>query len=235
MNSMASIDMLEAAAYALVSARCRPSYLHDIRGGLQALHSGVELLVRVAQSPAPDPVLAGKAAGLARNALVKHEKALVDLLDQMAPRREAVAAINVGEMLADVLRFLRNEAATKSITFRFEATQDILVLAHAHRFRLLMLGLCVTLIDELAGGSSVEITAAKSDRYAVIEIISILPNPAIPTLEQSPLGTGLACSLRELLLFLTQAWASEHGGRLELEVAAPPANAIRLYHPLHAA
>ena len=222
--------MLEAAAYALVSERCRASYIHDIRGGLQALYGGVELLARAAKSP-DNPGLTDKAAGLARGALAKHEKSLVDLVDKLTPRPESAARVDAGELFADILQFIRNDVANKAITFRLDAERGIVVLAEAHKIRLLLLGLSITLTDGLAAGTVVDVTVTRSDEYALIQYASVVPCPVIPALEEI-WGSTDPVSARELLLSLTKSWAATNGGRLEVPVDATGSNAVRLYYPL---
>jgi signal transduction histidine kinase len=233
MKAITSVDMLEAAAYALVSERCRASYIHDIRGGLQALYGGVELLARAAKSPA-NTGLADKAADIARSALAKHEKSLVDLLDQLTPRPESAAPINVGELFGDIVQFIRNDVANKSITFHLDAARDIVVLAEANKIRLLLLGLSITLTDGLTAGTIVDVKVARSAHYALIQYASVVACPVIPTLEEIWGSTEPVPSTRELLLSLAQSWAAGNGGRLEVPVDAG-ANRVRLYYPALAA
>jgi hypothetical protein len=219
MKAITSVDMLEAAAYALV-----------IRGGLQALYGGIELLARAARSP-DGAGLADKAAGLARGALAKHEKALVDLVDQLTPRADCAVPVNVGGLFGDILQFIRSDVANKAITFRLDAAADIVVLAEAHKIRLLLLGLCITLTDGLAAGSVVDVTVRRSDRYAFIQFANAVPCLVIPPLAEIWGSTDPVACARELLLSLTQSWATANGGRLEVAADAVGENAVRLYYP----
>jgi hypothetical protein len=230
MKAITSIDMLEAAAYALVSERCRASYIHDIRGGLQALYGGIELLARAAKSPDSARV-ADKAAGLARSALAKHEKSLVDLVDQLTPRTESPAPVNVGGLFGDILQFIRNDVANKAITFRLDAARDTVVLAEPHKIRLLLLGLSITLTDGLAAATVIDVKVTRSDHYALIEFANVVPCPMIPTLAEIWGSTDPVSSARELLLSLTQSWAAANGGRLEVPLDAAGPGAVRLYYP----
>lgn len=231
MKTLSSIDLLEAAAYALVSERCRSSYLHDIRGGLQALHGAIELLVRAAKIPG-NSAIADKAAGLARSALLNHEKSLFELVDQITPRQASATPVNVGEMVGDVLRFVRNDAAGKSITLRFQESEELHVLAQAHKFRLLVLGLSITLTDGLAAGAIVHVKVTRSGANAVIEFSSIVPCASIPRPEELWHSAAVPPSPSELLLSLTRVWASANGGTLELSAESHSSNAVRLYYPL---
>jgi hypothetical protein len=234
MKAIPSINMLEAAAYALVSERCRQSYLHDIRGGLQALHSAVELLVRAANSPGDNPALAEKATALARRAVQKQEKSLVELVNQITPQTEIAGTVNVGDLVSDVLRFIRNDAANKSIAFRLEAAGDVQVLAQPHKFRLLILGLCSTLTDGLAPGSVVDVAVARADSEALVEFRSTMSCAAVnPEYLWNP--AGAMSSPCELLLALTQHWAAANGGRLELSTEPHLPNTLRIYYPLASA
>ncbi len=230
MKAITSSDLLEAAAYALVSERCRASYVHDIRGGLQALYGGVELLSRAAKNPDTGS-LADKAAGLARSALVKHEKSLVDLVDQLAPRQEAAVPVNIGELVGEILRFISNDVANKCITFRLHTERDIVVLAEAHKIRFLLLGLSITLTDGLDAGTVIDVNVRRSSDYALIEYASVILSPTIPQLAEIWGSTTPLSSARELLLSLSQAWASDNGGRLELTAEATGSTAVRLYYP----
>jgi hypothetical protein len=224
-QAISSADVLEAAAYALVAERCRPSYLHDIRGGLQALNSAVELLARTAKNPGEDAALVQKAVALARRAMLNHEQALFRLVDQVAPHREIAGTVNVGDMMSDVVRFIRTDAAGNSITFRLTAAPDVLVCAQAGKFRLLVLGLCCTLADGLGPGSVVDVTVDGAEGHALIEFRPIIPSrPA----------AGGNVSPYELLLDLTRQWVGANGGRLELSAGADSPCFLRIHYPSEA-
>ena len=232
MKAISSIDLLEAAAYALVGERCRQSYLHDIRGGLQSLHSAVELLARAAVSPAENPALAEKASALARRAVQNHEKSLTELLNQLAPIEERAGTVDVGELVAVVLRFIRNDAAGKSINFRFAPSAEVLVVAQPHKFRLLILGLCSALIDAAAPGAVVDVAVARAHLDAMVEFRSSIPCPTIQNPQALWRAGEAVSSAYELLLALTQHWVSVNGGRLEPPTGAHLPNSLRIYYPL---
>jgi signal transduction histidine kinase len=232
MKAIPSIDLLEAAAYALVGERCRQSYLHDIRGGLQSLHTAVELLVRAAMSTGENPALAEKATAIARRAVQNHEKSLAELLDQLTPSKETAATVNVGEVVSEVLRFIINEASGKSISFRFEPAPEVLVVAQPRKLRLLILGLSSSLIDAAAPRAVIDVAVARENRDAMIEFRSSVPCPALRSPEDLWHSGGAMSSPYELLLVLTQSWASTNGGRLERPTDAHLPHALRIYYPL---
>ncbi|MEP6886262.1 MAG: hypothetical protein ABJC66_16055 [Gammaproteobacteria bacterium] len=231
MKAPSSIDLLQAAAYALISDRCRSSYIHDIRGGLQALTGAVELLVRAATNPGHS-ALAEKAAGIARSAMLNHEKSLMELLDRILPRQESPIIVNVGELVSEVLRFFRNDAASNSITLRWEGSQDLTVLAEVHKFRLLFLGLSITLTDGLDAGTIVDVRVTRSGPNALIEFSPVIPCVTVRTPEELWDTAGHLISPPELLVALAQAWASANGGSLDMRADSHTAKGMRLFYPV---
>jgi signal transduction histidine kinase len=230
-SALSSQDLVDAAAWALVGERCRRSYVHDLRGGLQVFHSAVELLTRAANSPGGNAALAEKASALARRAIENHEKMLGAVFNQLTPQKEVPTAVDVGEVVGDVLRFLRGDLASRSLTFQLQSTETVLVLAQAHKFRLIVLGLASALADGLEAGSQVEVSVTRLASNAVIEFKSnlapcLLVDPA--QLWNSPDAT---ISLLDLLLTVTQRWLSANRGRLELPVAAHRPGALRICYP----
>jgi len=57
MNELQAGDVLDAAVQTLINERCRRAYMHDMRGGLQAIYSSLELLARSAKHAAQNPAL----------------------------------------------------------------------------------------------------------------------------------------------------------------------------------
>jgi signal transduction histidine kinase len=231
MSDLSLNDALDAAAYALVGERCRHAHLHDIRGELQTLQSSLELLARSARNPTEKIALAEKATALARRALANHEKALLEFVNQITPHAEATAAVDVREMVNGALRFLRNEAANKSITFNVEAAADLRIVAHPYRSRLLILGLFAMTIDELRHGAAVTVTLGRADSHVLIEIQSDVVWPAVRSPEDLWSSATSEVPLRELLLAVTSRWASANGGRVELPQETQSRPALRLYYP----
>ena len=233
-KAISFIEILGAAVCALVGERCRPSYLHDMRGELHTLNSAVELLARAAKSPEANSAIVEKASSIARHSLVKQEKLLVELVNQLTPQREAPMDVNVGDLVSDVLRFVRNEAAKKSITFRSELARDVVVLAEPHKFRLLILGLCSTLTDGLPAGTVIDVTVTRSDLSALMEFGPIVPcasvRPPSDLLHYAPEKT----STYELLLSLLRQWVSDNAGAIELSPVSHLPKALRLFYPMPA-
>jgi hypothetical protein len=225
-------DVLEAAAFALVGERCRQAHIHDARGDLQALHSAIELLARAAKSPGDNALLAEKAAALARRALSNHEKALVDRLNRMTPHLAAPIVVNLGQLVSDVLRTLRNDALSKSIAFRFDAVADVSIVAQPHMCEMVILGLCAMTMDKLAAGASIDVAVGQSDSYAFIEWKSKLPWPAVRSPEELWRSAQDTLLPYELLLAVAWRWSSTQGGRVEMPAEPQLQDALRIYYPL---
>jgi hypothetical protein len=232
MRTTQPIDVLEAAVYAFVTERYRRSYLHDIHGDLQGLYGGVELLVRAADGRASNAALADKAAALVKRALQNHEKMLIDLVNQVAPRSETPTAVNMGDLAADVLRFVRNDFASKSVTFRLKSAPDVVVLAQPGRLRTLILGLSAAAADGLAPESVVEVDVARSEAHAVLEFRSMKSYRAFAADSEEAWCAGSAASCPdELVLALTRRWMFAIGGRVELTGDGVPST-MRIFYPL---
>jgi hypothetical protein len=225
-------NVLEAAAYAVVGERCRHAHLHDARGELQTLHSAIDLLARAAKTPGDNAALAEKACALAKRALANHERSLVDLLNRMAPHDAAVVAINVGKLVSDVLRILRNDALRKAIVFRFDAPLDVFIVAQPHLCEMVILGLCVMTIDELAAGASIGVTVGRSDSHAFIEWQTDTPWPNVRSPEHLCHAAHETLSPYELLLAVAWRWTSTNGGRVELPAERYLQDALRIYYPI---
>jgi hypothetical protein len=226
-------DVLEAAAYAVVGERCRQAHLHDARGELQTLHSAIELLARAAKTPGENAAMAEKASALAKRALANHEKSLVELLNRMTPHDANMATVNVGQLVGEVLRILRNDALSKSIDFRFTAAADVSIEAQPNLCEMVILGLCAMTIDELAAGASIAVTVGRLDSQAYIEWKSDIPWPAVRRPEELWHSARASLSPYELLLAVAWRWTTTNGGRVELPADPHARGALRIYYPLH--
>jgi len=207
----------DAAARALIADRCQRAYVHDIRGGLQALSGALELLERLARGGDGDAGVVERASSLARRALANHETAMIDLVKQVTAADEPVEPIEIGGLLEDVLRFLRTDIAARQLTVRTERgrAQTARVDAARNQLRFLLLGLLTLWIDTSDPGSVLCAQLATRDGWAVLEL------DAASGRERSGLEA-------DLVLGLVQHRADAHGGRLE----RPGGGVLRLSLPL---
>jgi hypothetical protein len=232
MKSVNFTQVLDAAAYALVGERCRQAYMHDIRGGLQALNSAIELLARSAKSPVPNGALLKKASALAQRAMATHEQTLIDLVNRMAPSDEPHSTIDLGEVVQGALHFLRNDAFAKSISFRLALTPGVFISTQSDKCRLLVLGLNAMAIDALETGSVIDVRVAPASCEALLELTSAVPYSGVRDPVDFWPGQP-ALPPYELMLALTSQWANANGGRIELD-SLDLRKALRIYYPMAA-
>ena len=89
MNNQALNRVLELALHAMVSERCKSSYLHDLRNGLQGIYSCFNALTRLLKGSAPASISVEKKTDFARRAIVSHEKSLERILGDLVPSEAA--------------------------------------------------------------------------------------------------------------------------------------------------
>jgi hypothetical protein len=225
-------DFLDAAAYVLVSERCRQAHIHDMRGELQALHSAIELLARSAKTPGENASLGEKAASLARRALANHEKSLIQLLNLITPHEESAIPLNVGDVVTDAVKLLRSEASRKSVVLQLEAAPDVTIIARPGICRTIVLGFCAMTIDEFAAGALIRITVGRVESMASIEWRSDIPFRAVRDPVFAGQSPDAALPTYELLLSFARRWSSANGGRVELPADSPFRNALRICYPV---
>jgi hypothetical protein len=212
-------ELLDAAAQSLINRRCRDAALHEVRGGLQALYSSLELLSRAAKSAAGDAALAERAIGIARRAMANFEPSMLHTIEALTTHREAEARVNVGEITREVLRFLRTDIANKLLVVDTAIAGDAELCGRRDTVRLWILGIIVKSIDASTPGGPLAVEIA---RVASGIDLKVRTRPAV------------ALRGDDVVLAAARAWAEAAGGRFELSTL-PGADAaeqeIRIFHP----
>lgn len=225
--------MLDAAAHSLIIERCRGAYLHDMRGGLQAIAGAFELLARLARSGEHNPDVVEKASAIAKRALANHENSMLEMVKQMAGEDGGTASVELGTLIDDILRFLRNDIACKQLEVRFNRTDNTVVRAEKSRLHLILLGLTALRIDDCPAGAELSIRVDRSGGNALIEMGSAIMGSAIMSsaiTAPSPVE-HLSRQRRELVLEMARQWFSAHGGSAELHENASRSD-LQLSYPL---
>lgn len=194
------------AARALIAERCQRAYLHDVRGGLQALSGALELLGRLALCGAGAAATVEHAVSLAKRALAAHESALLDLVKQITGGDESTERLELAALLEDVLRFLCNELASRRIATQISAGPQIHIDAPRNQLRFVLLGLLTRRIDALPAGGTLVIGIERRDGSAVL------------TLRASSAGAELESF--DPVLRMAHDWAGARGGMLRASAAA---------------
>ncbi len=108
-------DVFDAALQTLINDRCRQTYIHEMRGGLQAIHSSFELLVRSAKQGGVSGALIEHTSALAKRAMASHERDMLEIIDQLTVAEGEPAVFNVVNLIDEVRRFLRHDASSRSV------------------------------------------------------------------------------------------------------------------------
>jgi signal transduction histidine kinase len=199
--------LLEADLHVRVSSRCRRAYLHDLRDGLQAISGAVDLLARSSTASGDNRPLIDRASDLSRRAVMTYEQCVAGILDDLLFPADVPAAVKAGDLLQDVIKFLRNDAASKEITIHLarerEATLDI----PRRKLRLLLLGVLTALIDRLPPGEEIRVVLERNGADAVIGIAAKLRF-------EERLGAG---SREWLAVTVARNVSATHGGRIEFD------------------
>jgi hypothetical protein len=230
MKALDEDQLLEAAVNTLVNGRCRRAYLHDLRGGLQAISGAFELLARLARSGKSDPVLVDRASAIARSAFANHEAAIEEMLKQVVPAEEIVGAVDIGELIDETLQFLRNDIACKQLKLTVDRCDELEVLAPKHELRLLLLGLLTVRIDDCPAGAEFIVRLGRAENLAVFAVSSVAdphPDSSYAQRSREPIYPG------QVVLEGASKWLSRHGGRMELMGTEHSARSeCRVYYPL---
>jgi hypothetical protein len=224
-------DVFDAALQTLINDRCRRAYVHDIRGGLQAVYSSFELLARSAKQGAASGTLIDNASALVKRAMANHEHLIFEIVNQLTVPEDEPALVNVTSLIHDVLRFLRNEAASRDIRISVTGGKDMQVSATL-KLRTLLLALLTLCIDGLPAGAELLINVSRAGEDACVELLSDVSLGEIRSAEALSRDQPSVVQPREVILGGARYWLQQHGGRLVAQPGATLHDALRIYYPL---
>jgi len=173
-TSAHSLDnVLELALHNLISQRCKSSYAHDLRNGLQGIQGSFDVFKRLLTNlPSAAPLPVEKSSDMARRALANHESALERILNHLVPEEAGSVSIRVDESLRAVAGFLNSDAAAHNVSLHVAADSAVSAIVRAHALRLTLLSLLIDAIDVMPTGGQVQMEVRTDDRAAVVEIIA---------------------------------------------------------------
>jgi hypothetical protein len=116
-----------------------------------------------------------RAGDLSRRAVSTYENSVAGILDDLLLPVDAPGTVELGDLLQENVRFLRNDAAAKEIAIRFSRASDAAVQVPRRKLRLPILGLLTALIDRLPPGEEIQVTLDRTEAGAVIGISAKLP------------------------------------------------------------
>jgi hypothetical protein len=227
-------DVLDAAVLTLINERCRRAYIHDMRGGLQAIHSSFEALARSTKSGTHSPALIDSASSMAKRAMAHHEQALVDIVNQMTRLEVAAEVVDLGRLIQEAQQFLRNEGLSRGISLRSSGQENVVVVAERNKLRSLILGLLAVGMDGLPAGAELHVELRLEAPLALLELRSELPYGAIREPAELLCRETVDLQPRELVLAFARRWIAACGGRVEIHSPIEAKNSLRIYYPLAA-
>ena len=236
MHNWQAGDVLDAAVQTLINERCHRAYIHDMRGGLQAVYSSLEVLARSAKHGTPNTLLIDNASSIAKRAMANHEQALVDIVNQVTGPDDVPAVVNLVSLVKQAQQFLRNDALSKGIKLGLPGCEDVLVFSQRNKLRSLILGLFAVGIDGLPTGAELRVELHRVDGYALLELRSDLTYDDIREAEDLLCHEPVDLRPQELVLGFARRWISANGGRVEIHapVGAQQQTGLRIYYPLAA-
>jgi hypothetical protein len=236
MNTWQAGDVLDAAVQTLINERCHRAYIHDMRGGLQAVYSSLEVLARSAKHGTPNTVLIENASTIAKRAMANHEQALVDIVNQVTGPDDVPTVVNLASLVKQAQQFLRNDALSKGIRLGLSGCEDVLVFSQRNKLRSLILGLLALGIDGLPTGAELRVELRRADGYALLELRSDLTYNDIREAEDLLCHEPVDLCPQELVLGFARRWIMANGGRVEIHSpVGAQQTGLRIYYPLAAA
>jgi hypothetical protein len=235
MNTWRASDVLDAAVQTLINERCHRAYIHDMRGGLQAVYSSLEVLSRSAKHGTPNTVLIENASSIAKRAMANHEQALVDIVNQVTGPDEVAMVVNLASLVKQTQQFLRNDALSKDIRLGLSGCEEALVFTQRNKLRSLILGLLAVGIDDLPAGAELHVELRRVEGYALLELRSELTYNDIREAEELLCREAVDLRPQELVLGFARRWIMAHRGRVEIHSPVGAQTRLRIYYPLAAA
>jgi len=231
-NGLHLEELLNAAAHTLNNQRCQEAYLHELRGGLQALSTSLELLARSAQNGATAPATIERATSLAKRALTNPEHSMSELLAQLVDATEEPALVNAADLIEDTQRFLRADAARREIRMTNDGDRALQIRIPRNRLRRLILELLTLAIDDSPRGAEVQLRVSRAAENACVEMHSAVVFSAD---EAADPALGLRENLiprKQLILADARHWLPKLGGRLEVARGIGTTGVVQIHCPL---
>lgn len=235
MNDLQAGDVLDAAVQTLINERCRRAYMHDMRGGLQAIYSSLELLTRSAKNAVQNPALIDGAASIAKRAMANYEQSMIAIVNQVTGPGDTPAVLNLSTLVQQAQQFLRNDALAKQIALGLSGRNDLLVLSEPNKLRSVILGLLALAIDASPTGAELHVELSSAGAFAMLELRSQVAFEAIHEAQNLPCCERVSLTTQELVLGFARRWLTANGGRMQVPGADDARSGLRLLYPLAAA
>jgi hypothetical protein len=223
-------EILEAAVHEHISVRCRPAYFHDVRSGLQAIQSSIELMTRSAAAPGDNTALARKACEYAKRAVATHEITVSRVLDDLIAQQHAAQTLDFAALAREAVQFLQSMAVSKDLSLSLEAHEGILtIVARRQRLRMAILGLICHAIQVMPAGSPLRLSVERHDSEAWLRFGGLSTSAPLTDNWSRPLAD---MDLDDLIVPVASRVVAQDGGRMNLLSDAPGAPSLVITFPL---
>jgi len=208
------------------------AYLHDMRGGLQALRNCIELLARSART-AGEIAAVERATELAKRALAGHERTLGSVVDHLVLRDEEPVSVDMAALLQEVMAFLQNAIGAKQLVPSPAPAQSagLRVRGEPRKLRLCVLALVSNAIEYLPRGGSLSVRLYRDADELFLEIPG---GNLYETVNLTDERTGLPGEIEqlELTLQVCREVVSVHGGRIVFRSDDSGEGVLQICHPV---
>jgi len=206
------------------------AYLHDMRGGLQAMRNSIELLTRSARGSG-DPAAMDRAAELAKRALAGHERTLSLVIDEMVLTDEPAVSVDVAALLREILAFLQNAIAAKELIASPAPVASLRVLGERKKLHLCLMALVSNAIDYLPKGAPLNVNLYRDAEEVFLEIPG---GNLYETVNLSDGGKGMPAEIGqlELTLKVCREIVGTHGGRIVFRSDESGDGVLQICHPV---
>lgn len=223
-------QVLRLVLQGMLNEQFAGAYLHDMRGGLQAMRNSIELLTRSARGIG-DPAAVDRAAELAKRALAGHERTLSGVIDDMVVRDEPPASVDVAALLREVLVFLQNAIAAKELIPCDPPASSLYVTGERKKLHLCLMALISNVIDYLPRGAALNVRLYRDAEELFLEIPG---GNLYETVGLSDDGKGLPGEIGqlELTLKVCRAIVGAHGGRIVFRSDDSGDGVLQICHPV---
>ena len=212
----------------LLLSRLLAQLAHEIRNPLSSLDVHVQLLEEdlAAMAPQAGQKFAGRLE-IIHGELHRLENLVKQFLRLAGPSVPALAAVEIGKVIAHVCGLLEPEAAGRKIEIAARIEDNLApILADAGQITQALLNLTINALQAIGRGGRIDIDASCADAFVVVEVRDSgpgLPSEKLtaifdPYFTTKPQGSGLG-------LWIAQQIATAHGGVIQA-ANAPDGGAI---------
>lgn len=222
-------SIFEAAVHDHISGLCRHAYVHELRSGLQALHSSIELLARSGGTAGENAVLARKASDIAKRAIATHEATLARVLDDLIVQKHDSQQLDLGSLARDSVQFIQNLAAASGVTLVLQAEEGIEIRACRQQLRTAILGVILGAISGMPQGSQLRLAAVRVGLAATLRFHGHRFDAAADNRDEWSVHDSV--DIDALIVPVIRRMIAADGGRVSVDAGPDGADTLSITYP----